>query len=710
MECGPTVAGVGVNLPAPPVRGLDLGVNASGRRVERRRHFPWSGWTIGHELTLLVLVTLIPFAALGVLWAYDDYHAEQARTQARALRLAHEVSAEVDQFVDDTAALVEAMARVPSVKRAEDPQTGQLLGELVQRYPYYESLFVADATGQVLASGGADVAPPGNRLAYVQEALRTGGTVVTNPIAPRNTGRHVFVVATPLWDESGKPVGVVGASVNLLRLQEGLRRAELPENSSVLIVDLQGRIVARRTAPEEWVGRSALDSSAVRNALRAKEGVSEGDFVDGVRRLSGFAGARRVPWEIVVGIPTDEAYGALRRELLRWVARLLVAGAITAVLTWLLGRRLTRPMVRLANAVHIYAAGDLAHRVPPSGPEEIASLGATFNTMAEALQQQMADLQAAQQREREAGVRALAELRRLHSEFIAIAAHELRTPVAAAKSYAELLQRDDADLPATVRRQALLRLDAVCERLARLVRSLLGASRIQAGRLAVHRTPVDLVALASRVVDDFSAYTPTHEVRLVPTLAPDAEMRRGGDAERGFPASPRRRVSASLTVLGDSERMEDVLVNLLANAAKYSPDGTPITVRLISTGDFVDVEVEDLGPGIPPEEQEAVFERFRRGRGVAGQAGIGLGLYIAQAYVQAMGGEIGVRSAPGHGATFWFRLPGAPPGNDAAANDQRLDHAAVARGLVPRPQPAGGAHLPPVLAPDAAALAEVTTP
>ena len=90
-------------------------------RVHRRWWPSWSRltirWTIGHELALLVLAVLLPFAAVGLVWANEDYRTEQARTQARALRHAHEVSAEVDQFIADTAALVEALARVPSVKR-----------------------------------------------------------------------------------------------------------------------------------------------------------------------------------------------------------------------------------------------------------------------------------------------------------------------------------------------------------------------------------------------------------------------------------------------------------------------------------------------------------------------------------------------------------------------------------------------------------------
>src|SRR6266542_3629292 len=191
-------------------------------------------WTIRHDLALLVVVTLLPFGVLGLFWAREDYRSEQARSQGHALSLARAVSAEVDQIVDDARALVEALARVPTVKRSEQPQANQLLEELAERYPHYESLFVTDGDGRTLAAGGEDVAPPGNRLTYIRQTLETGATVVTNPLAPRNSGRHVVVVATPLWDETGHPVGVVGVSVNLLRLQEGLRRAELPDHSSLL--------------------------------------------------------------------------------------------------------------------------------------------------------------------------------------------------------------------------------------------------------------------------------------------------------------------------------------------------------------------------------------------------------------------------------------------------------------------------------------------
>ena len=230
---------------------------------------------------------------------------------------------------------------------------------------------------------------------------------------------------------------------------------------------------------------------------------------------------------------------------------------------------------------------------------------------------------------------ALEELRRLQSEFIAVAAHELRTPVAAAKSYAELLLRHENGeiaLSAETRKEALERLDSVCDRLGRLVRSLLGASRIQAGGLELVRQPFDVLALARRVSDEIAGASPEHRVVL-----------------RDHPD----RVVAAL---GDAERVEDVLINLLVNAIKYSPPGSAVWLDVREAHDMVETSVTDSGPGIPAEEQAAVFERFTRGRRTSG-GGVGLGLYIARAYVEAMGGTIGVRSSTGSGASFWFRLP-----------------------------------------------------
>jgi signal transduction histidine kinase len=367
------------------------------------------------------------------------------------------------------------------------------------------------------------------------------------------------------------------------------------------------------------------------------EGVSEGEFVDGRNRLSGFAPTSRVTWEVIGGIPTEEAHGALRRELPRTVTRLLAVGGLACLSAWLLSRRLTQPIRELVTTARAFASGVLSHRACERGPAEVAALASAMNAMAQTLAHQLAQLKVAQSREREAGKRSLAELHRLHSEFVAVAAHELRTPAAAAKSYAELLLRDDTGLAEETRRQALTRLNNVCDRLGHLVRSLLGASRIQAGGLDVECKPLDLGALAARVVQDVDASSGSHTIAFTSQHV------------------------GVVPIMGDAERVEDALVNLLVNSMKDSPSGSQIAVAItepVTRRRMVELTVTDQVPGVSEDERANVVERFARGSNVA-PAGVGLGLYIARAYIESMGGQIGVRDNAG-GATFWVRLPRAP--------------------------------------------------
>ena len=136
---------------------------------------------------------------------------------------------------------------------------------------------------------------------------------------------------------------------------------------------------------------------------------------------------------------------------------------------------------------------------------------------------------------------------------------------------------------------------------------------------------------------------------------------------------------ASPIVLGDADRLELVLVNLLENARKYSPEDTPVRVQLRATEDVVTVAVQDEGVGIPAEEQAGIFDRFRRGSNVdQGIAGLGLGLYITHEIVQAHGGQLRVESMPGRGSTFIATLPRMR--DHADADDHAAGHAAGAQG------------------------------
>ena len=213
------------------------------------------------------------------------------------------------------------------------------------------------------------------------------------------------------------------------------------------------------------------------------------------------------------------------------------------------------------------------------------------------------------------------------SEFVAIAAHEFRTPLAAVIGVLSTLKVHGPVLEDQVRDELIEGAQAQAERLARLVEDLLTASRIEDGVLRLHPERVQARSLVT-------------------------------EAEQASGTNGRVRVELHRVepLVCDSDAIVRVLTNLLDNAKKYSPDDTAIVISVSQTKEVVRFAVRDSGPGIRPEDREAVFERFRRlGDGV--KPGAGLGLYISRGIVEAHGGEVTVGEAPEGGAEFAFTLP-----------------------------------------------------
>ena len=228
-------------------------------------------------------------------------------------------------------------------------------------------------------------------------------------------------------------------------------------------------------------------------------------------------------------------------------------------------------------------------------------------------------------------------LERTRSDFVATASHELRTPLAAVYGSARTLRRTDIDLPPDQRDRFLEIIESETERLTAIVSQILLAGQLEEGRVDLTTAATDLRPLAESVLDSTRVRAPA-EVEL--TLEP------GDD---------------STVALADEDKLRQVLVNLLDNAVKYSPDGGEVAVELGSAPGLVTVTVRDSGLGIPPGEQDRIFEKFYRldpalTRGVGGS---GLGLYISRELVSRMGGRMSVRSRPGEGAAFTVELPAA---------------------------------------------------
>jgi PAS domain S-box-containing protein len=234
--------------------------------------------------------------------------------------------------------------------------------------------------------------------------------------------------------------------------------------------------------------------------------------------------------------------------------------------------------------------------------------------------------------------RKVEDLSRLKDEFLSIASHELRTPVTSIKGYTQLAKMliKEGDLN-TSEEYLDIALDQI-DRMSRLILELLDVSRIETGRLEIRREPIPWPQFVRDVVHRHHTAVSDRRFHL---QVPEATKH----------------------VVGDRDRLEQVLGNLLENAVKYSPEGSDVSVSVEDRGEQFVTAVCDRGIGIPADELAQVFERFHRGRHVSSTnyGGLGLGLYITKQIIERHGGSIWVESKEGAGTTFYFSLPNEAP-------------------------------------------------
>ncbi len=267
-------------------------------------------------------------------------------------------------------------------------------------------------------------------------------------------------------------------------------------------------------------------------------------------------------------------------------------------------------MHRLERAAERIAGGRFDEPVVDTSADEIGELARAFDRMRAQL----------------------ATLERARREFIANASHELRTPIFALGGHVELLT--DEDMDEETRGEFLAEMRLQVERLTKLATDLLDLSRLDAGRLHVEMTPVDLGEIAQSLAAEF------------------------GGVGRGRDHALETDGEAGALALADEERIRQIGRILVENAILHTPPGTEIRLHTAETDDGVELRVEDTGPGIPPGDQQHVFERFYRVGGAV-SSGSGLGLAIARELAGVMGGEIVLDSRPGRTA-FTLKLPRSP--------------------------------------------------
>ncbi|MBP2628278.1 MAG: integral rane sensor signal transduction histidine kinase [Firmicutes bacterium] len=292
----------------------------------------------------------------------------------------------------------------------------------------------------------------------------------------------------------------------------------------------------------------------------------------------------------------------------------LIAGIFTAVILGLLiSRSLTKPIANISQAARNFAKGDYDSRTTATTNDEIGSLGRTFNSMAESLNQ----------------------IEQNRRNFLANVSHELRTPVTSIQALSETILDGMAPKPEQQQRY-LTTIVQESKRLSRLINDLLDLSQLEADELSIVCQQINLKAWLLAEID-----------KIQPLLA-KKKLTIHTDIPKHLP-----------TVWGDIDRTAQVFTNLITNAIRHAPEGSAIDISLYTAQQHIAMAIADHGTGIPLADLPHIWDRFYRGdkSRARNHGGTGLGLAITKKLVQAMDGDIIVYSIPGQGATFTFTLP-----------------------------------------------------
>ena len=401
---------------------------------------------------------------------------------------------------------------------------------------------------------------------------------------------------------------VLGANAGLLGIDRGTR------NYHILSGDT-GEWLAGSVTPEYGVEITPNIISAL-NGENGDASDPNADYMDIALPLEG--GDQDY---IIYIIDDRETMRSLNDQLLLIIVEALAVGLVISVfLSLLLAKTMIAPIQELTHAAEKVASGDFTDKVENSSKDEIGVLTRTFNDMALQLEETLDDLKRSEQMRR---------------EFVANVSHELRTPITGVKSYAETLAADP-DMPADTRERFLNVILNESDRMTKIVQDLLTLSRFDAGSFEFS---FDYFSFETSVRDVYNA------VRM--------EAQAHGhvfiiELEPGIPR-----------IRGDKARVEQVLMNMVSNAIKYTKDGGRITIKAGVRGGEVWCSVKDNGIGIPKEDTQKVFDRFYRVDKARSResGGTGLGLSIAQEIVVRHGGRIDLKSRMGHGTTITVWLP-----------------------------------------------------
>jgi signal transduction histidine kinase len=352
--------------------------------------------SINAQLLMLVLAVALPLLAIAVFGIYRIISKETEQAYDLATDLAQLTATNVESLFTDSENTLAQIAQRPLVRAMNPDLCDPFLHEVSSLLPYSAGLRITDSSGQVICASELEDGVPLPFVAdreWFQEISRSHSFTVSDVQTGRILSTLVVALSYPILDEQGNFIGTVGMPIDLLRFQAGLN-IEISEAGSIItILDRKGTVVARPSAPNQWVGLGMREDAVVQYVLAMGEGNMRAYGMDGVEKLYGFTTIDSTGWYVYAGVPVESTLGPVRRNATYMVFLLLGIVVFVALTATHLKRQIEQPTYALASIAAQVALGKFDQRAPLSGPLEFVEVATQFNHMLDVQTQNAAQLE-----------------------------------------------------------------------------------------------------------------------------------------------------------------------------------------------------------------------------------------------------------------------------------------------------------------------------
>lgn len=572
----------------------------------------------------MLLITLL---TIGLSVLYFTYQNESTAWQGRQGEAARHAAKIVTTFVQQMQNTLLQISVLNEDILAAQPT---IMDDLLQRSPTLLEIIRLNTQGHIIASASRDDPLLANLFTIPQAKWfneSRAGRLYLGEVQISASREPYLIISIPAADG-----GVAAARLHMQLLWEVVADLRFGKTGQAYVVNREGKIIAHTNSAVALANRSLAGRPELAALWAAPNQAWQGSYLnfEGTRVVGVTAPLPETDWVIITELPQSEAFATSRTALLLFGGGLVLFGwLVTLVARRFLGQMILQPIENLQAGADRIGQGDLDYRLDLSRRDEIGRVAGAFNNMAARLQDREASLIVARDQ-------ALAASH-LKTELLAKVSHELRTPLGAIMGFAEMLDLGIYGPITTEQHQTLTEIIDSSTFLTTMVSELLNQAQLEAGKYKLDIQAITPAAIVEPVLTKMNVLAQNKGITLTNHI--DSTM--------------------PTTLSGDPTRLQQILVNLVSNAIKFTPQGT-VQVRLFQPdAAHWSIQVSDTGIGIPAEAQAYIFEPFRQVDGslTRGHGGTGLGLSIVKQLTELMGGQVTLESQAGHGSTFTIQLP-----------------------------------------------------